>query len=534
MDMDELLRENHRRAELLRGAAVGTWTSDLPLERFTFDEQARAHFRLAPDAEVTVAVFYDAVHADDRDRLQAAIESCLATRLPLDTELRIAAVDGEPPRWLRLMGRPACDASGNPLRFDGVTLDVTNHRAADAERERQLEAERAARAEAERLSRVKDEFLATLSHELRTPLNAILGWAQVLGAPGVRPNDLAEGLATIERNARVQTQIIEDLLDMTRIVSGRIRLDVQRVDLASVIRAAIASLQPAADAKELRLQQILDPHAGPVSGDPARLQQVVGNLLNNAIKFTPRGGRVQVVLERVNSHLEIAVNDTGQGIAPDLLPHVFDRSRPRDGTTTRRYGGLGIGLSMVKHLVELHGGYVKAKSGGENQGATFIVALPLAVVHDNESEYDRQHPRSTLSPPPETELPSLEGVKILVVDDEPDVRDILRRVLQQHHAAVYLASGASDAIAILRQERPDVLVSDIGMPNVDGYELIRVIRSLPPEQGGRTPAIALTAFARSEDRRRAMMAGFQVHMAKPVEPPELVATVASLVGRTGK
>lgn len=400
--------------------------------------------------------------------------------------------------------------------------------------ERALEAERAARAESERLSQLKDEFLTSLGHELRTPLNAILGWAQILAGTEVGPADLSEGLATIERNARAQSQLIEDLLDMNRILSGRIRLDVQRVDLASAIRAAVASAQPGADAKELRLQTILDPHAGPVSGDPARLQQVIANLLTNAIKFTPRGGRVQVVLERVNSHLEIAVNDDGQGIAADLLPHVFDGFRKPTGATKRRFGGLGIGLSLVKNLVELHGGYVRARSAGENQGATFIVALPLAVVHENGSE-DRQHPRSHLSPPPlDGELPMLDGLKVLVVDDEPDARDVLRRVLQHRRAAVFLASGARDAIDLLRQERPDVIVSDIGMPNIDGYEMIRLIRSLPPEQGGRTPAIALTAFARSEDRRRAMMAGFQVHIAKPAEPPELVATVASLAGRTGR
>jgi CheY-like chemotaxis protein len=268
------------------------------------------------------------------------------------------------------------------------------------------------------------------------------------------------------------------------------------------------------------------------------LQQVIANLLNNAIKFTPRGGRVQVVLERVNSHLEVIVNDTGQGIAPEVLPTVFDRYRERDAaaTTKRRFGGLGMGLSLVKRLVELHGGYVKARSAGENQGATFVVALPLAAVHDHGAdEGDRQHPRSQLSRPAiDVDLPGLEGVKVLVVDDEPDARDLLRRVLQQRDATVFLASGARDAIDLVRQARPDVIVSDIGMPNLDGYEMIRLIRSLPEDQGGRTPAVALTAFARSEDRRRAMMAGFQVHVAKPAEPAELVATVASLAGRTGR
>ena len=395
-----------------------------------------------------------------------------------------------------------------------------------------LKAERAARTEAERLSRLKDDFLSTLSHELRTPLNAILGWSQILSARDVPAHDVREGLETIERNARVQAQLIDDLLDVSRIISGRVRLDVQRVDVASVIGSAVASSQPEADAKQLRMHAILDPHAGPISGDPVRLQQVVWNLLSNAIKFTPAGGRVQVVLERVNSHVEIAVNDTGQGIKPEFLPHVFDRFRQEDSASTRRAGGLGIGLSLVKHLVELHGGSVRAQSAGENQGATFVVALPLAVVHESEAA-DRRHPASSYSVTMQTDLPSLRGVRVLVVDDEPDARELLRRVLEHREASVVLAGDGMQAIDLLRQQRPDVIVSDIGMPDLDGYEMIRLVRSLPADHGGMTPAIALTAFARSEDRRRAMLAGFQVHIAKPVEPPELVATVASLSGRTG-
>jgi signal transduction histidine kinase/ActR/RegA family two-component response regulator len=535
MGLEESLADGRRRTELLRGAAVGTWCCDLPLGRLTLDEQATTHFQLAAGANVTMVMFYDRVHPEDRARLEAAIESCIAARLPLDAEYRMASPDGSRVTWVRMMGRAAYDASGRAERFDGVSLDVTARKEAEAERERALEEARAARAEAERLSRLKDDFLATLSHELRTPLNAILGWAQILNGGDADGEALAEGLATIERNARVQTQMIEDLLDMNRIVSGRVRLDVQRVDVASLVKAAVASVQPSAEAKGLRVQTVLDPQTGPVSGDPARLQQVIANLLTNAIKFTPRGGRVQVVLERVNSHLEVAVHDTGQGILADVLPTVFDRFGDRDAATTRRLGGLGMGLSLVKRLVELHGGYVQAKSAGENQGSTFVVALPLAAVHGAD-DGDRQHPRSQLSSSAgaaDVDLPRLDGVKVLVVDDEPDARDLLRRVLQQRDATVFLASGARDAIDLVRQQRPDVIVSDIGMPGIDGYEMIRLIRSLPEAQGGKTPAVALTAFARSEDRRRAMMAGFQIHVAKPAEPAELVATVASLAGRTG-
>ena len=537
MGPEDVLPDSQRQTELLRGAAVGTWRCDAPFDRMALDAQSTAHFHLGPESSVAMAVFYDRVHPEDRARVEAAIESCIAARLPFDSEYRMVSPDGARVTWVRAVGKASYDATGKPLRFDGVSLDVTARKQAEAERDLALESERAARVEAERQSRLKDDFLATLSHELRTPLNAILGWAQILSGGGVDPPGLVEGLATIERNARVQSQMIEDLLDMNRVLSGRVRLDVQRVDVASLVKAAVASVLPSADAKGLRMQTVLDPGIGPVSGDPARLQQVIANLLANAIKFTPRGGRVQVVLERVNSHLEVVVNDTGEGIAPDVLPTLFDGHRERDGgPSKRRFGGLGMGLSLVKRLVELHGGYVTARSAGENQGATFVVALPLAAVHDlGANDADRQHPRSQLSrPATDVDLPGLEGVKVLVVDDEPDARDLLRRVLQQRNATVFLASGARDAIDLVRQTRPDVIVSDIGMPNLDGYEMIRLIRSMPEEQGGRTPAVALTAFARSEDRRRAMMAGFQVHVAKPAEPAELVATVASLAGRTGR
>ncbi len=382
------------------------------------------------------------------------------------------------------------------------------------------------------MGRMKDEFLATLSHELRTPLSAMLGWSQLLQGEKDEAT-LHEGLTVIERNARAQTKLIEDLLDMSRIVSGKIRLDVQQVDLAAVIHATIDLLKPSADAKGIRLHCVLDPLANPVSGDPNRLQQVVSNLLSNAIKFTPRGGKVEVLLERVNSHLEVTVTDTGQGILPEFLPHIFDRFRQADASTTRNYGGLGLGLSIVKQLVELHGGTVRAKSAGEGAGATFTVMLPLAITkHPVE---DREHPTA-----PRFSLPSdnlqitLDGTTILVIDDEPDARDLIERLLTDRQARVLKASSADCGLRLLMAETPDVVLSDIGMPQMDGYDFIRAVRALPMDAGGKTPAIALTAFARSEDRTRAMMAGYQVHLAKPVEPRELIATVASLVGRIGE
>jgi PAS domain S-box-containing protein len=401
----------------------------------------------------------------------------------------------------------------------------------EAAREQLLSSERAARADAERASHMKDEFIATLSHELRTPLNAILGWSQIL-AQSQDSRDLSEGLRTIERNARAQTQIIEDLLDMSRIINGKVRLDVQRVDLAPVVQSAVEAVRPAADAKGVRLQVVLDPLAGPVSGDPGRLQQVFWNLLSNAVKFTPRDGRVQVLLERVNSHLEVSVIDTGEGITPDFLPHVFDRFRQADASSTRRHGGLGLGLSIARQLVEMHGGSVRAKSAGLGHGATFTVALPLMPIQGEPAPAtERRHPRSAGDPAGRDACAEIAGVKVLVVDDEPDARALMKRLLEACDARVIVAASAAEAINLLQSQRPDVLVSDIGMPQDDGYALIRQVRALPPQSGGQTPAVALTAYARSEDRVKAVMAGFQHHVAKPVEPAELIAMIASLAQR---
>ncbi|HEV7914116.1 MAG TPA: ATP-binding protein [Albitalea sp.] len=418
-------------------------------------------------------------------------------------------------------------ASQAAVAIDNARLYEEAKRVA-LERERLVDAERAARADIARVSRLKDEFLATLSHELRTPLTAVLGWARVLLRKKDDAETMARGLDTIERNATAQAQLIEDLLDMNRIISGKVRLDVQPTDVARVVEAAIDAIGPSADAKGIRVRTVLDPGAGPVAGDPNRLQQVVWNLLTNAVKFTPRGGKVDIVLERVNSHLELAVTDSGMGVAPEFLPHVFDRFRQADSSTTRSHGGLGLGLSIVKQLVELHGGSVRALSEGEGRGATFVVCLPLAALR---GDAPRAHPTrsgvvASLGVPVD-----LTGVKVLVVDDEPDAREVIKQLLTEYRAEVHMAGSVSEALAAVQSLRPDVVLSDIGMPERDGYHLIGAIRRLPPERGGRTPAIALTAFARSEDRTRAMLAGYQVHVAKPIEPHELVATVASLVGR---
>ena len=443
-------------------------------------------------------------------------------------------------RWFLTRVEPFRDADGTILLWFGTNTDIEDRRRVAEERLRLLDAERSARAEAERASRMKDEFLATLSHELRTPLNAILGWSQLLrtGGGGRDAADLAEGLETIERNARAQTKIIEDLLEMSRIISGKIRLDVQRVDLAAIVRAAVETVRHAADAKGVRVGVVLDPLAGAVSGDPSRLQQVFWNLLANSIKFSRRGDHVQVLLERVNSHLEVSVIDTGEGISPQFLPHVFDRFKQADASTTRKHGGLGLGLSIVKQLVELHGGTVRARSPGDGMGATFTVSLPLTPIHvdpEPRAYGERRHPQAeaALGVGVPDDCPKIKGVRVLVVDDEPDSRALVKRLLEDCDASVVTAASAAEALESVRREKPDVMVSDIGMPGADGYSLIRHVRALGPDQGGNVPAVALTAYARSEDRRRAILAGYNHHVAKPVEPAELITMIASLAGRVG-
>ncbi len=384
---------------------------------------------------------------------------------------------------------------------------------------------------AEEATRAKDEFLAVVSHELRTPLTAILGWARLMKTGKLDKSAAVHALHTIERNAASQNQLIEDLLDFSRIISGKIRLDVGRVDLDSLVEAALDVVRPAAEAKGIRLQAILDPRAGPVSGDPERLQQVLWNLLSNAIKFTPKDGRVQVRLERVNSSVEITVSDTGQGISAEFLPYVFERFRQADNTTTRQHAGLGLGLAITKHIVELHGGTVRAVSPGEGQGASFILRLPVMIVHHAENSLAGAEQESAAHGARSTELARLDGVRVLVVDDEKDTRDLLVAILTQSGAVVNAVASVGDALERLQSRRYDLLISDIEMPGEDGYSLILKVRGFKEEQDRRIPAIALTAHARASDRLRALSAGYQLPMAKPVEPSELVMAIANLTNR---
>ena len=434
--------------------------------------------------------------------------------------------------WANVVITALRDKDGTLRGFSKVTRDLTERKNAEEQR-LQLAREQVARTEAEAASRAKDEFLATISHELRTPLNAILGWGRMLRKSRLNEENFARGLDTIERNAKLQAQLIDDLLDVSRIISGKLRLTVMPVELAPIIEAAIDSIKPAADAKDIRLQVMLDSHAGLISGDPDRLQQIVWNLLSNAVKFTEKHGRIQVRLQRINSHVEIAISDNGRGISRGFLPYVFDRFRQADSSISRMHGGLGLGLAIVRHLVELHGGIVHAQSPGEGMGATFTVELPILIAHgsgrfaldaDEVSQPGAEYQGGTGAPL------SLEGLKVMIVDDDADARDLLTVILEERKAEVTTVASPAEAYETLEWLRPDVIISDIGMPGEDGYTFIRNVRVKEArERQGWRPAIALTAHARVEDRLRALSAGYQAHVAKPVEPAELVAVIASLV-----
>ena len=475
-----------------------------------------------------------ALHPDDLGPALDTWYAAVRSGEPYQIEYRIRDHRTGSYRWHLGRALPVRDAAGAVVRWYGTCTDIDDQKRAEREREALLASERAARNEAERVGRVKDEFLATLSHELRTPLNAILGWSQLLrGGPRVE-SELNEGLESIARNAQAQTQIIEDLLDMSRIISGKIRLDVQKTDLSRVIAAAVDTVRPAADAKDIRVEKVTAPGAGDaVYGDPNRLQQVFWNLLSNAVKFTPRGGRVRVAVSQSDTQAEVTVSDTGEGIRPEFLPHVFDRFRQEDASTTRRHGGLGLGLAIVKQLVELHGGTVRAESAGHGHGASFVISLPLTAPHPPQDPEPPRQERLVPATRPALQRPVLRGVKVLVVDDEPDARALVRRLLEDYHAAVSTAASAGEAFQLVLKDPPDVLVSDIGMPGEDGYSLMRKVRALDNGTNGGIPAVALTAYARPEDRTMAIESGFQLHVTKPVEPDQLVSIVATLAGRDG-
>ena len=462
---------------------------------------------------------------------------------PADVVLRLGHVVGLANHTLLVardgVERPIADSAAPIVGTDGRVLGVVlvfrdvsdsrrledQARMAGIERERLLENERAARNEAERANRVKDDFVAMVSHELRTPLNAILGWTDLLGRNAQDREMLDRGLEVIARNTRLQAKLIADLLDISRIVSGKLQLELDRVDLVDIVRASLSALKSDFESKDLRLRKHLPSTAVWVIGDAARLQQIFLNLLSNAVKFTPPSGAIDVRLGEVGQNVVVSVTDTGVGIAPEVLPDLFERFRQASGMTTRRYGGLGLGLSITKHLAELHGGRVSAWSAGEGQGATFTLEIPLMMAPRagaRPTQRGQEQPATTLTP-----APALRNLSVLVVEDDHDTRDLVHRLLESYGATVTVAASAPEALDLLEQVRPKVIVSDIGLPDVDGYELIRRVRSRS-DAFARVPAIALTAFARSEDRTRALRAGFNAHVSKPIEAGELAATIASL------
>ncbi|MFZ5895761.1 MAG: ATP-binding protein [Myxococcota bacterium] len=422
-------------------------------------------------------------------------------------------------RFFNVVYEPYRNASG---RIEGVMsfgFEVTEQVLANRKIEAVIQ-------ELESANRTKDEFLATVSHELRTPLNAILGWVRMLRSGTLSTEKQARALETIDRNASAQAQLIEDLLDVSRIISGKLRLDVSAVEIATIVDEAIESVRPAATAKGLLLSQTVVPHVGPILGDPDRLRQVVWNLLTNAVKFTPKGGSVHVNVERNESSITVAVSDTGQGIPPEFVSHVFEQFRQADSTTTRKHGGLGLGLAIVRSLVELHGGSVRAESEGLGKGATFTVSLPISAVRS--SGFERPPALRLVASSAFRAHGELTGVHVLVLDDEDDARNLLAEILSGCGARVSTASSVAQAMGLIESTRPDVIVSDIGMPGEDGYDFIRQLRALPASSGGRTPAVALTAYCRVEDRTKALAAGFNMHAPKPIEPAELIAGLASL------
>lgn len=438
--------------------------------------------------------------------------------------------------WAQVTITALRDEKGQLVGYAKLTRDMTESMRIEAmeqanrQHEEILDAERNARIAAQRATRMKDEFLATLSHELRTPLSSILGWTQVLlrAKPGDTRIDMPRAIEVIDRNARAQVQLIDDLLDLNRIMTGKMRLDLQQVAMADVIQAAVESVGLAASTKGVQLQSLLDPGPATVNGDAGRLQQVAWNLLNNAIKFTPAGGKVQVLLQRVDSHVEFSVSDTGIGIPASFLPRVFDRFTQQDGSASRAHGGLGLGLAICKQLIELHGGRIRAESAGEGQGASFFVTLPLSILQTAEEHAAGKHPAAEEARASENlALPRLNGVHAFVLDDEPDARALMCRILEDQGASVTAFATAQQLLDAVRTSRPTVIVSDVGMPEMDGYQMIRALRATEARDA-RTPALALTAFARPEDRKRSLLAGFQAHLSKPFDVAELILLVAGL------
>ncbi|MFP4100991.1 PAS domain S-box protein [Coleofasciculus sp.] len=518
---EEALREREQRLDLATSAAqLGVFEWDIQTDYAVWEnpQMYQIFGHTLEDGTLNQAQFVGSViHPDDREAFEQALAEGIQGNHLFHFICRIRRRHDSQWRWIEFNGQLDVALDGTPLRLVGVVGDITEQKQVEAQREQLFEQEQAAREAAERANRIKDEFLAILSHELRTPLNPILGWTKLLQIRKFDAAKTAEALAIIERNAKLQVQLIDDLLDIAKILRGKLSLEITPVNLSSVIAAAIDTVRATAVAKSISLHGVV-PNIGQVSGDAARLQQIVWNLLSNAIKFTPNGGRVDIWLQRVDNQAEITVKDTGKGINPNFLGYIFESFRQEDASITRKYGGLGLGLAIVRQLVEAHGGTITVDSFGEGLGATFTVRLPLL---NGESESKQT---ATLRQP---EL-DLTGIRVLAVDDEPDACELLKILLTQYGADVLTVTSASQVLTTLTSFEPDVLICDIGMPDIDGYTLLQQIRALPPEKGGQIPAIALTAYARQEDQQRALNSGYQRHLPKPLEPEQLVRAVVVL------
>lgn len=518
----------------LEAAGLGTWDYNPITGALRWDSRCKALAGLSPDAEVSYRLFLRGVHPEDRDRVDAEIQSALdpTTDHIFDVEYRAVGIEDSVERWVSSRGL-AITEQGRTVRFIGAMLDITAKKRVEEERAELLARERAARAAAESASRSKDEFLATVSHELRNPLNAILGWSRVLVEErDVDVERMKKGLEVILRNAKAQVQLVEDILDVSRIVTGKLRLSTGVVEIASVVDAAIETVRAAAQARRVTLCSDVDRSVGSIVADEDRVQQILWNLLSNAMKFTPPGGTVSVGAKRYDDSIELVVRDSGEGIEPKFLPFVFDRFRQFDGSTTRRHGGLGLGLAIVRHLTELHGGTVRAESAGRGRGAAFTVTLPLTPS----AQFNESSEPSIDDRPPKAKVELrklLSGRRVLVVDDDPDMRDLISMILEDAGAVVRSAGSVESAMALV-DWLPDVAVSDLAMPGEDGYAFAQRLRSAENEAVRSVPLVAMTAYARAEDRRRVLAAGFDRHVAKPIEPEELIEALFTVIEGRGR
>ncbi len=514
------LRESEERLRMaLAAGRLGTWDLDLVTGAIRTTDVCNANLGVPPGVAFNSENLFARIYAPDRGAFREALQESLDTRADFEVECRVIWPD-DSIRWLIMRGRPVCDDQNVPLRVQGVTLDITERRRIEEERLLLLDSERAARLEAERAGRAKDEFLAMLSHELRSPLGVVMGWVRVMRDNEENASTVKQGLEIMERNVRAQARLIDDLLDLNRIASGKFHVEQCEMDLAATVNAAVESLLPAADAKGLQISRDIGNDLPRFGGDAVRLQQVVANLLANAVKYTPRGGQIIVALRRVDAFAELQITDTGEGIAEQFLPHIFDRFRQADSSITRQHGGLGLGLSIAKHLVELHGGTLVAHSAGKGCGSTFVVRLPIGS--DGRAQSHDPQPADNWAEP------DLTGARLLVVDDDADACGMLERLLADRGAQVDSVRSVDAALEQISATDYDVLISDVGMPSRDGYELMRCIRQL--KTSARTiPSIAVTAFARPEDRSRALDAGFDRYLAKPINPRELFQIVFDLL-----